>query len=163
MNQRKKEQAKKYHYIYLSMQKFHPSPLRHYAYGIAAAVFALAIVHVAASASLVPFFPALAALLLFLAAYMALATFRARLTAYTFDGSTLVMERTFISSEKRMIPIKSVDNVHIRISLLGRVLGVSDIYVDTPGGDGYELAMKDIRQPIADALLSEVAGAKGAG
>jgi len=143
------------------MQKFYPSPLRHYAYGAAAAVFGLAIVHAAATASLVPFFPALAALLLLFAAYVAIATFRVRLTTYTFDGNTLAMERTFISSEKRLIPIKSVDNVHIRISPLGRILALSDIYVDTPGGDGYELVMKDICQPIADALLSEVAGAKG--
>ncbi len=81
-------------------------------------------------------------------------------TTYSLEGSSLVMEKSFIVSDKKIIPIKSVDNLHITVSVLGRLLNLSDVYVDTPGGEGYELYLRDIPAASAQQLAEEVEKAK---
>lgn len=145
------------------MQKFHPSPRRHYVYGMGLFLLAAVLVYFASTASIIPFIPSLLALFIFLAAYAAAATFRAKLTTYSLDGNSLVMERAFLTSEKQIIPVKNIDNLRITESPLGRILGVSDVYVDTPGGEGYELLMRDVPQSLAQQLAEEVQQVKGGG
>jgi putative membrane protein len=93
--------------------------------------------------------------------YAAAATFRSRLTTYSLEATSLFMEKKFLSTEKQLIPIKSIDNLRIKESFLGRLLGIADIYVDTPGGEGYELLMHDVPHSLAQELVEEVEKVKG--
>lgn len=143
----------------LSMQKIHPSPKRHYTYGLAAFALVSAATYFFLG-QLTPALPILAGEALLFLLYAASATAHASLTSYSLDASSLVMEKSFIWQEKKIIPVKSIDNLHMRVSPLGRLLGISDVYVDTPGSESYELLMRDVPSSLAEQLAREVEGSK---
>ena len=139
------------------MEPFNPSPLRAYLYALGAMVVALA-----AEGALLPavqiapdflLFAATAAVALLFCAYAAV---QCSTTTYTISGDSLIMRRGLISTVEKTIPIKNIDNIEVKISLFGRLLGLADVYVDTPGGYGYELVMKDVPQLSADVLVDQV-------
>jgi len=88
--------------------------------------------------------------------YAAAATAIAKLTTYSLDGDSLVMERVSVSVSKQVIPLKSIDNIHTKSSLAGRLLLITDIYVDTPGGFGYEMVLRDVPQGAANQLMEQM-------
>lgn len=140
------------------MEPFHPSASRAWLYSAAgfaaASFFVMALTsffQVGIDGVLIVAFAAVIALL-----YAASATAIAALTTYSLEGGSLIMERRAFSVSKQVIPIKSVDNLHTQASVVGRLLSITDVYVDTPGGFGYEMVMRDVPQPAADALLSLV-------
>lgn len=139
------------------MESFHPSPLRAYLYALGAMLLAFA-----AESSLLPLvqinpdfllFAATAAIALAACAYAAA---QCHATAYSLEDGSLSMHSGILSSREKVIPIKNIDNVEVRVSAFSRLLGVADVYVDTPGGTGYELAMRDVPQDSADMLLGQV-------
>ncbi len=140
------------------MQKFHPSVKRAWlfaAIGFAAvSLMAMALTtyfQVGIDGVIVVAFAAVVAGL-----YGASQTAIASLTTYSLENDTLIMERSAISVERQVIPIKNIDNLHTKSSLIGRLLSITDIYVDTPGGFGYEMVMRDVPQAAADELLGKV-------
>ena len=96
-------------------------------------------------------------------AYCAAAAAIATRTSYFIEKESLVMERDLISYARKVIPLRSIDNLHIKTSFFGKFLKISDVYVDTPGGEGFELAMHDIPDSLAVELASLVEGFKAGG
>ena len=145
------------------MDKFHPSPVRFWLYGglsILLVLFAFW-----AFSSVVQVFGVDAVLLqtaaiLLISIYVAFMTASYRLTSYYTTSDSLVMERALLSSERMFIPMKNIDNVRVKVSVVGQLLAVVDIFVDTPGGVGVELVMHDIQKFAADSLLDEIEKAK---
>jgi uncharacterized membrane protein YdbT with pleckstrin-like domain len=144
------------------MQKFHPSAKRAWLYAVVGFVLfsALAMALTAYFAVGIDgvFLVAFAAVIAFL--YAASATAVATLTTYSLENDTLSMERSAISVSKQIIPIKNIDNLHTQASIVGRLLSITDVYVDTPGGFGYEMVMRDVPQAAADELLGQVEALK---
>jgi uncharacterized membrane protein YdbT with pleckstrin-like domain len=145
------------------MQKFHPSMVRPLIYGTA--VFLI----VFASASFFSsslggvktewwLIPAVSLLIGALAAAKGVA--EALTTTYSLENGSLKMERGFISSESQVIPVKNIDNLRIKISVIGKFLSLADVYVDTPGGDTFEMVMTDVPQKAAEELADEVENLK---
>lgn len=147
------------------MDKFHPSPARFWLYGglsvllvlFAAWAFSSTVQILGADATLLQ-----TAAILVIFIYVAFMTASYRLTSYYTASDSLVMERALLSAERAFIPMKNIDNVRVKISTAGQLLSVVDIFVDTPGGIGYELAMRDIQKSAADNLLDEIEKAKKA-
>lgn len=141
-----------------TMEPFHPSAKRAWLYATAAFVLASAAIMAITESFQVGidgvFIIAGAAAIAFL--YAASATAIATLTTYSLDNGSLAMERNAVSVYRHVIPIKSIDNLHTRASLIGRMLSITDIYVDTPGGFGYEMVMRDVPQAAADELMGQV-------
>ncbi len=140
------------------MESFHPSAKRAWLYSTAAFVLASAALMAITASFQVGvdgvFLIAGVAVIAFL--YAASATAIATLTTYSLDNGSLVMERSAISVSKQIIPIKNIDNLHTQASVIGRLLSITDIYVDTPGGFGYEMVMRDAPQASADVFLALV-------
>jgi len=139
------------------MQKFHPSakkPLLFSAFFfLLSAAIAMAIqpfeLGVPAPIAMLPLFA-------IGAAYLALSVVSAQLISYYTENESLVMEKAGITQERKVIPLKSIDNIYAKSSLLSQMLSLSDVYVDTPGGFGCELIMKDVPSRIAMQFLEEV-------
>ena len=140
------------------MEKFHPSAKRSWLLGLAGLIAALAAVQAILPLLQLPLNPLVAFLpvLAFAAVYLAVSTATAYLTTYCLENGAIVMEKKMLSEDRQIIPIKNIDNLHIKSGLLGRLLSLSDVYVDTPGGFGYEMVMYDIPNTIADVLIDEV-------
>ncbi len=143
------------------MQKFHPSPVRHILFAACAFIFASLLAF--ALQSVFPAIPATAlsiAAAVLSAAYAAAAFLHARMTSYSLEDGSLKMEKRFLAVEQQIIPIKSIDNLRIKLSVVGRFLSLADVYVDTPGGDGFEMVLLDIPQAAAEQLAEEVEQSK---
>lgn len=147
------------------MEKIHPSPLRAWLSGVLCLFFGilllqvlLAAVHVVNDGFLLTL-----ALIITFALYMALAYLQSTLTSYSLENGMIVMEKSALSSDRQVIPAKSVDNMHVKASFLARLLGLCDVYVDTPGGFGFELVMRDLPRDSAEELMHEVQKIKEGG
>lgn len=81
-------------------------------------------------------------------------------TFYCIENGALMMQSGFLSLEKKLIPIKNIDNLHIKVSLMGRLFSIADVYVDTPGGDGYEMVMRGIPLKAAEIIEDQVEKAR---
>lgn len=140
------------------MESFHPSASRAWLYAAAAfvAVSLLAMALTSFFQAGIDGVPIVAFAALIALLYAASATAIATLTTYSLESGSLVMERSAISVSKQIIPIKNIDNLHTQASIIGRLLSITDVYVDTPGGFGYEMVMRDVPQAAADELLSLV-------
>ncbi|MCX8194559.1 MAG: PH domain-containing protein [Candidatus Micrarchaeota archaeon] len=146
------------------MKRFHPSPKKKWVQAacillfFAIVIFALPIPMDATLSYTSFFFLALVVL-----ASAMLETARMLLITYTMSDDAITMEKTFLSSFKHTIPFKSIDNIFTKASAVDRLLSLADVYIDTPGGFGFEMVMHDIPQEVADELLAAVKKVKGSG
>ncbi|MFH0818258.1 MAG: PH domain-containing protein [Candidatus Micrarchaeota archaeon] len=75
---------------------------------------------------------------------------------YYFSAEEVAIEQGLFSKTTRSVPTANIDNLTVRRSIFGRLLGFGDICVDTPGGTGYELVMLHIEINTLNEVVSEM-------
>ena len=75
-----------------------------------------------------------------------------RLTVYRLNAIELIGREGVFTKRVTRIPLNRVTNYDTHASLLDRLLGLNNIFIDTPGGTGYEMALKQLDQYDAQLL-----------
>lgn len=83
---------------------------------------------------------------------------RRRLVRYTLTDTKVEIDVGFITQNARIVPLRSIQDVAVRSSLMQRVLGFGDIVIDNASEDGGKVVLKDIPTPkkYADLILSQL-------
>ena len=77
---------------------------------------------------------------------------------YTINDEGIVAEEGLINKKTRSIPIANIDNIMVERPLLSILFSSGNICVDTPGGTGYEMVLKNIPVGKIKAVVEGLEG-----
>jgi putative membrane protein len=77
-----------------------------------------------------------------------------RFTTYELGDFDITMHKGMLAREEKVIPFEKVDNISIRRSAPDMVLGLGNVYIDTPAGPDYEMAMKGLSNGDVDSVMA---------
>jgi membrane protein YdbS with pleckstrin-like domain len=97
----------------------------------------------------------LALALLLIPAYRHL---RRNMLRYTLTDSKIEIEEGFVSQTTRNIPLRNIQDVTVRSTILQRLLRFGNVVVDNAGGDGGTTVLRNIPEPRrhAEMLLKQL-------
>lgn len=83
---------------------------------------------------------------------------RRRLIRYTLTDSKIEIDHGFVVQNARIVPLRSIQDVAVRSSVMQRVLGFGDVVIDNASEEGGKVVLKDMPTPkkYADLLLKEL-------
>jgi putative membrane protein len=79
---------------------------------------------------------------------------------WSFDGDVLHLDEGVLVRNQRRIPVERIQHVEIERSLRHQLFGLAGIRVETAGGSGAELRLDAITLTEAEALRTQVLGAR---
>lgn len=81
-----------------------------------------------------------------------------KLVRYTLTEAKLEIDAGLISRTTTSVPLRRVQDVTVRTSILQRMLGFGDIIVDNAGTDGQQVILRDIDSPRrhANILMKQI-------
>jgi len=72
-----------------------------------------------------------------------------RLTAYEISDDEVLVRHGILSREEKIIPFDKIDNISMKRTLRDTLLGLANVYIDTPASPEYEIIMRNL--PLGDA------------
>lgn len=78
-------------------------------------------------------------------------------TSYLLNSIELIKRSGVFSRKISRIPINRITNYDFSASFWDRLIGIGDVMIDTPGGDGFELVLKSISIDDADRVMKFLA------
>ena len=143
------------------MQAFKPTPKVH----LAEVAIAASAVLVLANAALYFLgagewiFWADAAILAIAAAAALAAVAAASVISIELDDKEIRMTTGVLSKTRVIIPLDKIDNITEKQNLLEGLLGVADLYLDTPATESYEMVLRDLQMSDSRAILKSIGNA----
>lgn len=77
-------------------------------------------------------------------------------TRYSLDAIELVEASGILSRRITRVPLNRITNYQVERSFLERILGIGSLLVDTPGGVGYEIKMRELDSSSISQLESQL-------
>lgn len=81
---------------------------------------------------------------------------------YALEDGALSIQSGLLSRTDRAIPLRRIQNVDLRQSLLQRLLGLAVVRVETAGGGETEAVLDFVSKPEAERLQRAIGGRQGA-
>ncbi|MCB8932092.1 MAG: PH domain-containing protein [Fimbriimonadaceae bacterium] len=93
---------------------------------------------------------------------VAVSVFRYATTRYGFEGAAFVVTSGLVWKQNRTIPLARIQNVNVQRNVLHRILGVSQVDIQTASGSAAEASLKVLSeadaQELKHALLGQTPG-----
>ncbi len=70
--------------------------------------------------------------------------------------SEVISFKGVINIRRTSIPFENIDNVRVEAPLLSRILGLVNVYIDTPGQKGVEVTLKDVSKEDFSSFYKEL-------
>lgn len=95
-------------------------------------------------------------LLVFVLIPMALAVVRYFTFTYRIEGSELITQQGILGRTERHIPLSRVQDIRIEQGVLHRIFDMTDVHVETAGGQGAEASLSVLSRKEAERLRAAV-------
>ena len=66
---------------------------------------------------------------------------------YYLTSKRIIYNLTWLSKTETSIQFSKIQNVELKQSLIKRIFGYGSVYIDTSGGNDYEMIIKNVKNP----------------